>query len=725
MAICLDISAEDCRDALNYFVEADMVSFAGLDSEGIETWALTRTGYRVWAHGRVGCRVTKQSIKAFLAYMQVVIPALSKRPEVIRVVVSGAWVHSKTHGPFIIGICVKAGTTTVISEIQMIQEVLRIATAGDFLESDAPVVMIYSDQELPPESIQFFRIAYEQRQEAYLDLGNAPYASFDKCDSGDKGWDERLELYASELNIVPFEISIVQTMMKLTDRTADNGARDRKSSISTVPLARQLIERELDYCGMPAKGVDSPYVYIVRYQRSGISPPESFLAASEDYVQQMPRARGSFWAPDWQIAAATADYFWYFHMEDSFDAAAHAKKILKDGNWTISRYLHPLLKEAPAKAFQALAISLNESRTHKSLVKKAQEEERPKKPTVNGYYALFDVSLEHPRCVALVRQPTGNRGNLRNAMTEYQLTALRLRPDARAAYKAGFDLAQLSLMEREATPEEIEAFDRLSKQLKRSVAYIIDCRGGAIIGFTGRATTDGTSPLNFMALREGYLRPIVLEKWDFESIEEVRHALPLEVYKRIRAWWVVPDLTSAEEAAKACCEGPAISLLARVVNPDGMWTFQPMDGDSRYFAASMVGTGWAIRLENIGHKKVPPRAVCRFGNEVVSAQLKWRGDGYWRPKFTGSMPELTALLNAFRTLEGIGLDKAMRLLRPEDFGAGENPQVTSLQRFEAVLNLVVTGLMFYRDEAFVFDFDNSYAPSFGTKAMKDALADTD
>ncbi len=310
-------------------------------------------------------------------------------------------------------------------------------------------------------------------------------------------------------------------------------------------------------------------------------------------------------------------------------------------------------------------------------------------------------------------------------MTEYQLTALRLRPDARAAYKAGFDLAQLSLMERDATPEEIEAFDRLSKQLKRSVAYIIDCRGGAIIGFTGRATTDGTSPLNFMALREGYLRPMVLEKWDFESIEEVRHALPLEVYKRIRAWWVVPDLTSAEEAAKACCEGPAISLLARVVNPDGMWTFQPMDGDSRYFAASMVGTGWAIRLENIGHKKVPPRAVCRFGNEVFSAQLKWRGDGYWRPKFTGSMPELTALLNAFRALEGIGLDKAMRLLRPEDFGAGENPQVTSLQRFEAVLNLVVTGLMFYRDEAFVFDFDNSYAPSFGTKAMKDALADTD
>ena len=721
MATCLDISAQDCREALEYFVQTHMLTFAGTDSEGIEHWELTKTGYRVWSRGRIGFRLTSRSIKSFLAYMQVVTPALVRRPEVVRVVVSGAWVDEKTHGPFIIGICVKEGATTIGSELQMIQDVLQIATAGDFLEADAPVVMVYTQYAQPPQSLQIHRVAYERGQEPILDLTKAPYESFVNCTGRDQPWDSRLLAYAGALKLTPLDESLILDVWDLASQP--ERFREMLLSIPDVPLAKQLVHRELECCRMPTRGVDSPYAGLPLYERDMVHSTDPDHTTLKEIIRFMPRTRGSFYAPDWQKAVATADYFWHLHAEEMFDAAAYAKKLLDSGNWYFARMLHPTLKQAPAKALLGLAATLNEARMNERQQKQQRQAERPKTTTVNAYYALFDISFEEPRCVALVRQPTGNQGNLRNARSEYLHRALRSNPDARATYQAGFAFEVLALMERTASPEEIEAFERLAKQLKRAVSYIIDFRGEAIIGFKGHETTQGASPLNFRSLPEGALKPLILDEWEFNSVEKLQTALPENIYNRLNSWWVCPERTSAADAAKACVQGPAISRLARIVNPDGIWTFQAMDDDPKLFSASMVGTGWAIRLENIGHKTIPPTAVCQFGAEAFSSQLVWDGDRSWKPKYPCFMPQLTVLLKAYHLLELIGLQSAMEHVQLEDFGDGAAPEVSALQRYEALMNLVVTGHLFRRARVYELLGSFFYEASFGSREMREALTD--
>lgn len=721
MSTCLDAPAEACREALMRFVEDQLVTFMGMDEDGVEHWAPTRNGVRVWGGRSLGCRVTQKSVKHFMAYMRIVVATLARMPQVRRVLVGGAWLREASHGPFLIGIDVRSGTMTEATELQLIEEVLQIATDGDGLDDNAPVVMVFcGDEEAVPQSLQFSKVAYEHDQGVTEDLKEAPPMLSHDSDEADVGWDGRLLVYAAlTMSFDPRERAAVLRKARELGR---HTSVDIQHPLPGLRLSKQLVEREVRYLAFPPSSEESPWSVIPHLVTADYAPPASYLELCEEFVRIAGKQRGDWFATDWQVAAAAADYFRDKDMLDEFDAKAYAKKLLK-GDYTYhARNLHPMLKKSPVLALVALSIALNKQRSEARLSKKERAAARPKKKTVNDYWALFDVTFEEPLCVALVRQPSGHQGNLRTARETYALGMVINNPDARAAQRSGFIVGQVALVKRPATSAEISEFERVSKQLKRAVAFIIELRGDSLIGFSGREVKPGNSPMSFRALPQGNLVPIELSRDDFQHFEDHKHAMSASFYERMRSWWVIPDITPAADAAQACVDGPNLSRLARVIDTERYWTFQRMDTVDPLYSASFIGTGWAVRLENIGSRTTPPMVVYQLGNEEDRAQLQWNSYlASHNRNFSGVMTELQFLLAAFRLVEDLGLEEARSLLRSKERETvGGDGADHAMRVFEQVLNMAVTASIFWRSYRDWGHFVR-FGASFGTEAMKAAF----
>lgn len=721
MALDLNLTADDCRLAIQKFVDGGLLCFAGFDALGIETWQVSRDGARVWDMGRVNCRVTRAKVTEFLQRLPFIVNALSRVPEVDRVLVGGAWAVGNTHGPFLIGIEVQRGLLSHLDEMRLIEIVLQFTCDEQNLGSDSTTVIVYSKGDAGvPQRMHRARTVWLRAGGPQVGIESSPSEVQGEADTTEASWGARLRLYGEicrfeyDKHLLRYHISNAMSSF-LADMSRVNG-RGRPSPpkgtpFTELPLTKQMVALEIALTDHPAECRNSP-VNWVGGRKTKVVKNQAREIASDLFDPASERRSFLFLPRGWTEAVAHSDYWRSRGEPMNFPADDYREKLAED------RYAHAfafmeLLHSHPRQALDALSIAFNEHRAH-SRDKKITTTTPARKPP-DLYYALFDISQRRPTCYALVRQPPATRANLEAAFDHYELHLLRNSSAARSLREGQYRAAVVLTAMRRATVHEVDLFNRVAKRMKRAVSFISEQAGETIVGFRGSGTTLFSEFLNLKDLPEDNPVPIEVAQSEFEQLLNITADLDSPIRERLRAWWICPEATSAVELAQGCFKGPNASRLARLVDPNSHWTFEQMIADEQSFAATISGDDWSVRLENIG-ADTPPLVVYRFRGAEGQARLLLC-EYPWCERWTDSMKDIAPLLRAFVWLEEYGVAKVLA-----EYDCPELRTATAdLARFETLLNGLITDRLAH----FVpigRMFCGRFEPSFGAQPAVGRLA---
>lgn len=699
MAAALGLSAKDCNAALQDFVEAGLITYNGLDASEVESWKQSKTGQVVWSANRINARVTGSKVKEFLNYMPFIINALSKNDAVLRILVGGAWALGHGHGPFLIGVEVEPGALSPIEEMRLIEAALQFANTGDRLDQDSPVVLVFSNVDAGvPQRLQSSKVVYQAGQPPVKDIKSAPVVMENRSDINEQLWAARLEAYASICGFDADEEAFHQALWASMSFEESEDKRIHRP-FSELPLAKQMIHGEIEVAHAPSRCLPS------KNSQPGNSvaitlPDPKLLAACRDMFAKAAKHGAAYWLPDgWQRAAAQADYWYSCKRLNGLKADEILNELLSCSNrFEATAWMDPA---NASHVLHALAVGANEFR--EAAKAKQVEMGRPKRQTTTAYIALFDITRPQPECYALVRQPTGNQGNIKAAMDFYSPFLTHQSQAARAIYEAGYFPAPLCTIRRMATDDEVTLFQSIASQQKRAVGFLLEQQGETILGFKRGETTTSSVDLKLRSLPLGSMAPLPLYANEEDKLQDAMAKMPKNLALRMRNWWVFPNSTPMIEVAKACMEGPEKSLLARLVDPTSEFKFERLDAPSQGYAASIAGDSWHVRIEGICNSQ-PPLVIYRVGDFTSKAQLQLSRFHSWR----GVMAEITQLLRSFILLKEVGLPEVLTLYRGGELQRVEGP----MAQFEAMLNGLVTSRVFWGIDDIDY-YSSPYRDSFG------------
>ncbi|MCY1165269.1 hypothetical protein D9M73_51720 [compost metagenome] len=706
MAAALGLSAVECHAALQSFVAAELITFDRLDTDGIESWRLSKTGEIVWQANRIHARVTAAKVKEFLKCMPFIVSALSKNADVLRILVGGAWVLGHGYGPFLIGIEVEPGALTPMEEMRLIEAALQFANTGDVLDQESPVVLVFSKVDAGvPHRLQSCKVVYQAGQPPVKDIESAPVAIENRSDINEQLWGARLEAFAS---ICGFDADMEAFHQALWDSMSheDQNVKPVHRPFRELPLAKQMIHCECEVAHAPSRCSPSQ----LEWPGDGVAislPDPKLLAACREMFATAAEVGPEYWLPDgWQEAAAHADYWYSCGRPQGLQADEILSELLPFNRTRITAWMDP--DRAP-DVLHALAVGANEFR--EAAKAKKVERGRQKRQTTTAYIALFDITRPQPECYALVRQPTGNQGNIKAALDFYSPFLIHQSQAAQAIYEMGYFPAALCTVKRMATDDEVALFQSIASQQKRAVGFLLELQGETTLGFKRGETTTSSVDLRLRSLPMGAIAPIPLFADEEDKFQDAIANMPKEIALRMRKWWAFPCSTPMIEVAKACLEGPEKSLLARLVDPTREFEFEKMPSPSHGYAASIAGEGWRVRIEGICNAQ-PPIVIYAVGDSTSNAQLQLNPYRTWR----GVMDEITQLLRSFILLKQIGILDVVAQYRNGKLQGVED----EMAQFEALLNELVTARLFrgYEDNDY---FSSPYSASFGLEAQTKGL----
>lgn len=686
MALALSLAATACRDALRKFVDAELISFDGFDDAGVESWVVSKTGMAVWENERINARVTQDKVRAFLKSLPYIIAALSKQKAVRRILIGGAWVTGRGYGPFLIGIEIVEGLLSIEQELLLLETALQLANSSDDeLDPDTPIILLFTDSEKStPQRLRVSKVVFEAGITPVGDFANLPLAISSDLDVDEVQWGNRLEAYADicglEIGGVPGDL-----ISWLLERpNVDSEASPAVGLGVRCPLLPLMIFREIRVSTAPSQCLHTSRVWRDSLSAQGAPDPkahESCRAMLELFVD----SRGRLELPNnWGPKVAEADYWISCGLPENLNAAGLLNEMPLY-YWRCE--IHDWMRsEDPFEVMHSLAVCTNEIRDLARQEAADARIKRPKRQTANRFFALFDVSQRRPQCFGLVRQPTGNYGNLKAALSYYEPHLLRTSEVARILYDERFRATSLCTVYREATDDEVELFQRISKQHKRTVSFLIEQQGETVVGFNRRDATSASLDLNLRRLPEGSIAPLALDS-NADELQDVMAQLPTPLALRMRPWWVFTASTSQSAVAEACIHGPQRSLLARMVDPTGEWEFARISGLEGRYSASLAADTWWVRLEGIGSPVELPILSYGFGDHTAGGQLQVRSPyGKW----TGMLCDLDVVLRSFRLLKEVGIEAVM-----SDYRVGLNEKLTTdSQRFEAIVDDILIGWLF-------------------------------
>lgn len=701
-AMELGISALECRQALQAFVNMELMTYAGLDRQGVELWSLSKTGFAVWQYSRVNGRATKDRVQQFEQCLPHVAIAMSQSPSVVSVRVAGASLSGAAYGLFYIGIEVDPVDTSPLAELRLIDTAVQLSAGAEQeaygLKPDSPCIVVFDARAGTPHRLRAGKVLYERSSKAVaLSLDMAPDYCSDKVDSLETHWHARLKSYEELVRaddvfnrvLNSGVMDFVQGKKPTAPKTTE-AFKEYRGAVGMVSLERERMTRPACCIGTdqhwPANGLSTP-------------PPDDMLLGE---CRRMFEALGNARryanpAPHgWPIAAAKADYAFSCGRPKILKAKAVLEECLHGGYCTHGEWM----REGPAhKVLQALAIGANEFRAGlKSQVDKATPAK--KEPPSNLYVSLFDLGRPQPTCVGVARLTAKSNANYHAAVREYGFHIAQLTPGARVLYQEGYLTAEPFLANRHSTPHEIEKFERIANATKKAVNYVLEHQGETIVGHKGRQTSINTMDINLRSCEPGRLLPLDMTPYNQDVLLHALAKMPTDLARRLSQWWIFPASVPITEVAKACIEAPERSLLARFANPQGAFVFTQVEAAKGLYKARIEGADWFLEFTDLG-SKTPPAVNYGYQGHTSSAQMECAYD-HWN----GVLADIFGVISSLCILKRLGVPPSLVGIEKGEYSSSDGP----LSDFECLLNAIFTGWYFHAEYP---RFDSWFKPCFG------------
>lgn len=552
LAIELGISALECRQALQAFVNMELMTYSGLDQLGVESWSLSKTGFAVWQHSRVNGRATKERIQQFEQCLPHVSVALSQTPSVVSVRVAGASLSGAAYGLFYIGIEVDPADTSPLAELRLIETAVQLSTGAEQeaggLKPDAPCIVVFDARTGTPHRIRAGKVLYERSSRTgVIALDKAPDYSCDKVDALETHWHARLKSYEELVRADDvFQRALATAYMDFAQEKQSPPPKTTQA-FREYRCAVGMVNMERERMALPACCINTDQ----SWPTHGLSTPRPDEVLMGEFRRMFKAIgeRGRFNpAPvGWHIAAATADYAFSCGRPNILKAKAVLDECLR---WDFYKTHSKWMRSWPAnKVLQALAIGANEFRAGlKDLVDK--EPPVKKVPTSNHYVSLFDFARPQPTCIGMARLTSRSDANYHAAVREYGLHITLLTSGTRVLHEEGYHGAQPFITSRHSTPLEIEKFERIARTSNKAVNYVLEHQGETIVGHKGRATSSNSMNVNLRSCEPGRLRPIDMSEYDQDVLLRALSKMPTDLAKRLSKWWVFPANVPIIEVAK-------------------------------------------------------------------------------------------------------------------------------------------------------------------------------
>lgn len=702
LAIELGLSALECRQALQAFVNMELMTYAGLDRQGVESWSLSKTGFAVWQHSRVNGRATKIRIQQFEQCLPHVAIALSQSTSVVSVRVAGASFSGAAYGLFYIGIEVDPADTSPLAELRLIDTAVQLSAGAEQAEHglmpDAPCIVVFDTRAGTPHRLRAGKVLYERSSKAgVISLDKAPDYCSDKIDVLESHWHSRLKSYEELVHADDvFQRSVASAFMDYA-HGKEPPAPKTTQAFKEYRCAVGMVSMERERMTLPACCIGTDQ----HWPDDGLSTPRPdgkllgecrrmFSALGKASIYDSPAPHG------WPIAAATADYAFSCGRPKILKANAALEECLHWGYSTHSDWM----RAGPAhKVLQALAICANEFRAGlKELVDKKPRVK--KEPTRNHYVSLFDFARPQPTCVGVARLTAKSNANYHAAVREYGFHITGLAPGARVLYQEGYLTAEPFLTNRHSTPQEIEKFERIASASKKAVNYVLEHQGETIVGHKGRATSRNSMDINLRSCEPGHLLPRDMTPYNQDVLLRTMAKMPPDLARRLSQWWIFPVSVPITEVAKSCMEAQETSLLARFANPQGSFVFTRMESREERYKARIEGTDWFLEFIDLG-AKTPPAVNYGYKGHSSSAQMEC-GYGHWN----AVLADVFCVICSLSILKRLGVAPSLAGIEKGEYPSSDGP----LSDFECLLNAIFTGWYFHEEYP---RFDSRFEPSFG------------
>lgn len=702
LAMELGISALECRQALQAFVNMELMTYAGLDRQGVESWSLSKTGFAVWQHSRVNGRATKDRIQQFEQCLPHVAMAMSQSPSVVSVRVAGASLSGASYGLFYIGIEVDPVDTSPLAELRLIETAVQLSVAAEqesyWLKPDAPCIVVFDSRAGTPQRLRAGKVLYERSSKAgVLSLDKAPDYCSEKVDALETHWHARLKSYEELVRADDvFHRVLYSAVMdfdqgeKPTAPKTTKAFKEYRCAVGMVSMERERMTWPACCIGTdqhwPADGLSTPTPNSMLLGESR----RMFEALGKASIYDSPAPHG------WPIAAATADYAFSCGRPKILKAKAVLEECLHRDYSTHSDWM----RAWPAhKVLQALAIGAQEFRAGvKGLVDKAPLVK--KEPTCNHYVSLFDIARPKPTCVGVTRLTAKSNANYHAAVREYGVHITQLTPGARVLYQEGYRTAEPFLANRHSTPHEIEKFERIANATKNAVNYVLEHQGETIVGHKGLQTSINTMDINLRSCEPGRLLPLDMTPYNQDVLLHALAKMPTDLARRLSQWWIFPASVPITEVAKACIEMPERSLLARFANPQGSFVFSQVEAATGLYKARIEGDDWFLEFTDLG-SKTPPAVNYGYQGHTSKAQMECEYD-HW----SGVLADIFGVIGSLCILKRLGVPPSLVGIEKGEYSSSDGP----LSDFECLLNGIFTGWYFHTEYP---RFDSWFKPCFG------------
>lgn len=703
LAIELGISALECRQALQAFVDIELMTYVGLDRHGVESWSLSKTGFAVWQNSRVNGRATKDRIQQFEQCLHHVAIAMSQSPSVVSVRVAGASLSGAAYGLFYIGIEVDPVDTSPLAELRLIDTVVQLSIDAEQeeygLKPDAPCTVVFDARAGTPHRLRAGKVLYERSSKARVfSLDKAPDYCSDKVDALETNWHARLKSYEELLRADDVFHQVVTSAF--TDILEGNEPQAPKTTkaFREYRCATGMVNIERERMTWPACCIGTDQ----NWPADGLSmppPDDMMLGECRRMFEALGNATSWFDSPapyDWPIAAAKAEYAFSCGRPKILKAKAVLEECLRRGYSTHSYWM----RERPApKVLQALAIGANEFRT--GLKRPVDKTPLGKKETTSNHYvSLFDFGRPQPTCVGVARLTAKSNANYHAAVREYGFHITRLTPGAHALYQEGYLTADPFLTKRLSTPHEVEKFERIASATKKAVNYVLEHQGETIVGHKGYHTSRNSMDINLRSCDPGNLLPSDMTPYIQDVLLRALSKMPTAVARRLSQWWIFPASVPISEVAKACIEEPKTSLLARFANPQDSFVFTRVEAAEGLYKARIEGSDWFLEFTELG-SKTPPAVNYGYQGHKSKAKMKCAYD-HWN----GVLADIYDVICALSILKRLGVAPSLVGIEKSEYPSSDGP----LSDFECLLNAIFTGWHSHDEYP---RFDSWFEPRFG------------
>lgn len=613
------LTAKEAAAVLSGFCSDGLLTCTGA-SAGIEVWQPTTDGRYVFGKGRPGKRIKKKELESALLSLKV-FAELNLNEDITEISAGGRPINGKDSGQLLVGIKTTQSPFSVKSHETLVASCLRML--AKHLPEDSFVVMLFD--ELIPERL------------AHRTIIGGPR-------NGD-------ELATPETLIDRGECMHLDALASLGRQY---GVQDVTEAIQYMFLASECTSNGLDYSvSWMIYNELEKRAYPVR----ALPGKARFNVDTDSLLEGRVKHR----AMDLRFGAEGG----------LFDAAAEIDYLATTGQLNIHqdrlkeklitdyrtpRWFHYVEEDISLLVLVALQrIAINARRFEQERMRVTNI------PTKHRYLVLFDcLNMPIPCPMGMVKITENKNSALRSIETLWGRAVAALDNPAGILAKNGFNAGYLSVFERDATPDEIEVYEKVCRKAGgglKGLLLVGQKAFGITSRFGGSKELTEVPPSLLLASPNNAVRPKFLDAYELDnhrrrpSLEDVIDEMPEEWKSRAKLMLLDVRTISMRDFVIGAARNGSKDRLVLGLGLCEEWLYH---ADADGWAVQIGTDEWVVRLEATGGTLL---LNVFYGRESITLQLAPPAAGeqlYGRP-YEGKFSSLWHFLRNLDALHRKGV----------------------------------------------------------------------